>query len=175
MVSRLLSNLIWFKSCFRSRFKTKDLRPVRRILSLDIIRDRDRRLLIIYQGRYIDNIMTDLDMTIERHRSITLLIVSSDGVEPARDSEALADESYYRRVISKILYLSRFTRPDIAFATGKLTRHVAKPIIRHMATTKHLLRFIRSTRNKRLVFGREGNHGYRLIRYSDTNYAATKE
>ena len=119
--------------------------------------------------------MTNLNMAMERYRSTTLLIVLSDGVEPAREGEEMADEQYYRRVISKILYLSRFTRPDIAFTTGKLARHVAKPTIRHMAAVKHLLRFIRSTRNRRLIFGRESNHGHHLIGYSDANYAATKE
>ena len=47
VASRLLSDLVWFKASFGSRFKTKDLGPVRRILRLDIERDRHRRLLTV--------------------------------------------------------------------------------------------------------------------------------
>ena len=47
----------------------------------------------------------------------------SDNLTKARLEEPLADEKAYQTLIGKLNWLTRATRPDIAFATQKLSQH----------------------------------------------------
>jgi hypothetical protein len=63
------------------------------------------------------------------------------------------------------------TRPDIIFAISKLAQYISEPIRYHESAVKHLLRYLRSTKD---VFIRYGPEDPDLIRYSDADYANDK-
>ena len=52
---------------------------------------------------------------------------------------------HFRTLIGKLLYLSRFTRPDIATAVSILSRYVSCPGYHAMAALKHLCRYLKGT------------------------------
>ena len=49
--------------------------------------------------------------------------------------------TFYRSVIDSLRYLV-YTRPDIVFAVGFLTRFMEAPTSDHLAAVKHLLRYM---------------------------------
>ena len=52
---------------------------------------------------------------------------------------------HYRTLIGKLLYLARFTRPDIATAVSILSRYVSCPGYHAMAALKQLCRYLKGT------------------------------
>ena len=53
----------------------------------------------------------------------------------------------YRKLIGMLLYLSTYTRPDIAFATAILACHMSAPLPIHWNAAKRLLRYLRGTKD----------------------------
>jgi len=51
------------------------------------------------------------------------------------------------------MYLMLCTRPDLAFAVGKLSKFSANPSTEHMQVAKRLLRYVSKTQNLGLHFG----------------------
>ena len=63
------------------------------------------------------------------------------------------------------------TRPDIAFALGRLGLYVLDPSKRHLKALRKLARYLRSFPSLGLMFRRGGG---KLIGYSDSDYAMDK-
>ncbi len=64
------------------------------------------------------------------------------------------------------------TRPDIAFALGKLSQHMANPAEHHMTAVKNLMRYLRSTISHRIKYSYEGSP--QLVLHSDADWAGQK-
>jgi hypothetical protein len=70
------------------------------------------------------------------------------------------------------MYLGILTRPDLAFALGRLSQYLADPTTFHMAALKKLSRYIRTSQDLGICFSRNGNST--LEGYSDSDYAMDK-
>ena len=80
-------------------------------------------------------------------------------------------QSAYRSVVGAILYLNKSTRPDITFAINRLGRYASNPGQVHIKEVKHLLRYLRGTRELGLAYHRN----YRPDFHIDTNSIREKE
>jgi hypothetical protein len=77
----------------------------------------------------------------------------------------------YQRHISSIIYAIINIRLDTAFITIKLAQFISNPTTRYKTAAKHLLQYIRSTKNIKIRYGPKDLN---LVRYSDTNYTSNK-
>ena len=74
--------------------------------------------------------------------------------------------SEYASLVALANYLACWTRPDIAFAVNKLCKFMANPGDTHWQLLKHLIRYLKGTKNKGLLFDFSrpapvaGLHGY---------------
>lgn len=75
----------------------------------------------------------------------------------------------YRSLIGSLLYLAMCTRPDIAFTVIKLSQFCTNPGILHWTAAKRLLRYLKGTLTKKLMFTEENDF---LIAYSDADWAS---
>ena len=62
-------------------------------------------------------------------------------------------------------------RPDIAFAVNKLAQYMSDPAKFHQTAVKHLLRYLRSTKDMQIRYGPETPN---LVGYSDADYGGDK-
>ena len=76
------------------------------------------------------------------------------------DSAARRKQSQYRRMVGKLMYLARLTRPDIQFAVSRLARFATNPGDVHYAELEHLLRYIVGTTNLGLCYNRHACPDY---------------
>lgn len=74
----------------------------------------------------------------------------------------------YRKLIGQLLYLSTFSRPDIAFATAILAHHMSEPRPLHWTAAKRILRYLRGTINFRLFIDASD---LTLRAYADADWA----
>jgi len=64
------------------------------------------------------------------------------------------------------------TRPDISFAVIKMAQFSANPSTEHMEKSKHILRYLNTTRKTSLVFDGKSDKG--LIAFTDSDWASDK-
>lgn len=87
-----------------------------------------------------------------------------------KDEEGtLVDATEYRRIVGSLRYLT-YTRPDIAYVVGVVSRFMENPTVKHQQAVKHILRYIRGTIDYGLVYANETN-SRTLYGFSDSDLA----
>ena len=78
----------------------------------------------------------------------------------------------YRTMVGSLLYLACWTRPDISYAVSELSRFVSAPCAKHMEAAKHLIRYIRQTKDLSLQFSKQlSGKSNILTGYVDSDWA----
>jgi hypothetical protein len=78
----------------------------------------------------------------------------------------------YQAAIGSLMYLSRMSRPDIAFATCLLARYASRPAQDHFKALQRILHYLRATMHFRLVVG--GESGWKAVEgFSDSDWAGS--
>ncbi|CAM8885319.1 unnamed protein product [Rhodiola kirilowii] len=78
----------------------------------------------------------------------------------------------YSRVIGSLMYAMTSTRPDIAFAVGKLSRYTSNPSEDHWQAVHRVLRYLKGTMNLGLVYSRFPSV---IEGYSDASWISNEE
>jgi Reverse transcriptase (RNA-dependent DNA polymerase) len=118
-----------FKEAIAKRWEIKDLGEVKKILGLEVTRNRSARTIRIAQTGFTDEIVNEYGFVDARPASTP--IGSPEAIEPVFEGETLADVGRYQRVVGQLMYLMRGSRPDVCFVVSRLSRYVAKPAERH--------------------------------------------
>lgn len=85
------------------------------------------------------------------------------------DSDEEAKNVPYREAIGSLMYLTIGSRPDIAYAVGKLARFCEKPKLKHWMAVKRLLRYVKGTSNMGLSYNGFNEEG--VVGYTDSDWA----
>jgi hypothetical protein len=86
--------------------------------------------------------------------------------------EDFVDPTLYRSMVGKLLHLTH-TRPDITYSVSVVSRFMAKPQLSHLQAVKLIFRYLSSTWDYGIFFGRGSNLA--LLGYSDSDYAGDLE
>ncbi|CAM8993818.1 unnamed protein product [Rhodiola kirilowii] len=78
----------------------------------------------------------------------------------------------YSRVIGSLMYAMTSTRPDIAFAVGKLSRYTSNPSEDHWRAVHRVLRYLKGTMNLGLVYSEFPSV---IEGYSDASWISNEE
>ena len=142
------------KNMLSDRFDMKDLGEAKVCLGLEITRNREQRKLWLTQESYMEKIVDRFGMSdskpvptpMEEAKSTCgrLEVISED------DEEAVGVP--YREAIGSLMYLMIGSRPDIAYAVGKLARFCENPKTKHWVGIKRVLRYIRGTSKMGLCY-----------------------
>ena len=132
-------------------------------LGVEVIRQRDQRLIQLSQSAYIDKIRRLADQTNGRHDTPMAPIE----LKPRHDLAALSEINRYQRKIGSLLFAAVTTRPDIAFATSRLARFLSNPSTKHQNAADRVLLYLADTRSRALQLG-GGDH---LQVASDASFA----
>jgi len=124
----------------------------------------------IDQSEYIDQLLVKFDM-VSSHAVGTPMTGRLSSLEKG-DDLSNEDKSSYRVIVGSLLYLSCWTRPDIAFAVSELSRFVSDPGQVHMQAAKRVLRYLAGTRDLGLKFTRPADELLnRLHGFVDSDWA----
>ena len=73
------------------------------------------------------------------------------------DNQKVAIETLYRAIVGPMNWLSVSTRPDISAITNMLARHQNHPTPAHLGAAKYVIRYLKGTKHKGLIFSSKEN------------------
>ena len=78
----------------------------------------------------------------------------------------------YASAVGSLMYAMLCTRPDICYAIGIVSRYQSNPGLAHWIAIKHILKYLRRTRNYMLIYsGADLNP----IGYTDSDFMSDKD
>lgn len=149
--------IIEIKQKLSKEFKMKDLEEMGLFLGCEITRDGALKTISLLQEKYLDDILEGQGMCecngVETPLPQDLLIKSHEKDDNSQVVE-IADQSKYQRVVGQILFALLFTRPDLSHAIEVISCHSHAPGETAWKAVKHLLRYIKKTKEEKLILGR---------------------
>ncbi|GKA72573.1 retrotransposon protein, putative, ty1-copia subclass, partial [Tanacetum coccineum] len=145
------------KSLLKKEFDMKELGEAKKILGLEIIRDRSCKILRMSQSGYVSKILNNL--RIDNRKSVKMPLGEHFKLSlkdcPVRDCDVeRMSKVPYANAVGSLIYLMVCTRPDIAYAVS-----VANLGKNHWEAVKWILKYLWGTANIGLVYGTDrGNH-----------------
>ena len=127
------------KSFLSSKFDMKDMGVANVILGMRIIR-KDKNI-ILTQSHYVEKILkkfNQFDCTpVSTPFEPQLKMIPNNG--------RAISQLEYARVIGSLMYAMTCTRPDIAYAVGKLSRYTSNPSLLHWHAVNRILKYLKGT------------------------------
>ena len=165
-----LEAILWMKNELNKRFDMKDLGEAKTCIGLEIDRIRSENILTVTQSKYAQAVLTRFKMSTS-NPCVTPMDQSYHVAKQVAetDTEDKPCSAPYRQAIGCLMFLMVGTRPDIAFAIGKLSQHCADPRESHWTGVKRVLRYLRGSQRLGLVFGKD-DLGTELHGYSDADW-----
>ena len=162
----------WFGSKLSERFNTKNLGGISKVLGIRVTRDRKNKTIYLDQEQYLESVLNRFGITTEKHKAKEIPLADYSQLRPAERDDKRVDITLYQQIIGCLMYAMVHTRPDIAFALGKLSQHLKDPAEHHMTAVKNLMRYLRSTIRHRLKYS--GNGKPTLVMHSDADWAGQR-
>ena len=155
------------KKFLSSKFSMKDLGEAEVILGIRIIKEAPNRISIT-QSHYIEKVLKRFN-----YGNCTPVSTPMDpNVKLLPNRGKTVSQLEYSKVIGCLMYAMISTRPDIAFAVGRLSRFTHSPSIHHWQAVRRLLKYLKGTINYGLCYS---DFPSILEGYSDASWIANPE
>ncbi|CAM8930985.1 unnamed protein product [Rhodiola kirilowii] len=124
----------------------KDMGEADVILGIGI--QRENKSLALSQSHYVEKVL-------KKFNCLNCSPVSTPmdpNVKLLPDTGEAVSQLEYSKVIGCLMYVMTSTRPDIAYAVGKLSRYTSNPSTQHWEAIKRVLKCLKGTMNYGLVY-----------------------
>lgn len=158
------------------KFDMKDLGPAKRILGMEITRDRAKGVLYLSQEGYLGKVLELYKM--EQAKHVVTPLGAHLNMRKATEAELKENEEYMKTVpycnaVGSIMYSMIGTRPDLAYPVGVISRFMSNPIKEHWLGVKWVLRYIKGTLKTKLCY-RRGSE-FVVKGYCDSDHAGDRD
>ena len=155
LIGNDVGTLSLVKVWLSNQFDVKDLGEASHILGIKLMRDRQKRMLDLSQASYIDQILTRYNMQDSKKGFIPFRVGKSlsSNQRPKTNSEIERMRGIsYASAVGSLMYAMLCTRPDMYFVVGMVSRYQSAPGEEHWIAVKHILKYLRRTRDYMLVY-----------------------
>ncbi|RVW35969.1 Retrovirus-related Pol polyprotein from transposon TNT 1-94 [Vitis vinifera] len=153
------------KKLLTKEFEIKDLGNLKYFLGMEIA--RSKKGIVVSQRKYVLDLLNETGMLgckpAETPMDTTVKLEESDGSAPV-------DKGRYQRLVGKLIYLSH-TRPDIGFSVSVVSQFMNNPTEKHMTAVIRILRYLKMTPGKGLLFQRTTKKEIEI--FSDADWAGS--
>jgi hypothetical protein len=146
-----------------SEFEMKDLGNLKYFLGIEVARGRDG--IFLCQRKYVLDLLAETGML--DCKPISTPIEQNHHLAEYPD-QTPTNQSRYQRLVGRLIYLSH-TRPDVAYAVSVVSQFMHNPSECHMDAVLRILRYLKSTPGKGLMFSKH-NH-LEVSGYTDADWA----
>ncbi|KAE8708629.1 Cyclic nucleotide-gated ion channel 1 [Hibiscus syriacus] len=156
-----------------TEFDMKDLGAAKKILGMEICRDRDSRKLRLSQRGYVEKMLERFAMSSAKLVSTPLAnhfkLSSEQCPKTDKEAEDMAKVPY-SNVVGCLMYAMVCTRPDLAHAVSQVCKYMSKPGKQHWEAVKWIFRYLKGTVGHEIVFGSQRDNPL-VLGYVDSDYA----
>ncbi|GKC84180.1 zinc finger, CCHC-type containing protein [Tanacetum coccineum] len=134
------------KKFLSSKFSMKDMGEADVILGIKI--KRENKGIVITQSHYIEKILKKFN-----REDCSPVSTPMDPVEKLKPNTGKpVDQLEYSRAIRCLMYAMTSTRPDIAYAVGRLSRFTSNPSRQHWQAITRVFKYLKGTMNYGLSY-----------------------
>jgi hypothetical protein len=141
----------------------KDLGQFRHFLGIEVARGIEE--IVLSQRKYVLDLLTETDMLGCRPATSSIDVKCKLSTEAGES----VDRERYQRLVGRLIYLSH-THPNIFFTVSVVSRYMHDPRNGHMDTVYQILRYLKNTPGKRLIFKKNGH--LNIKSYCDSDWAS---
>ena len=139
------------KTKLKERFKMKDMGDISKFLGIDF--STTGNSISMSQCKYIEKLLTVFEMEECKPKNTpSEMDVNKQNNEPLDESQ----HKIYRQIVGGLIYIMCCTRPDLAFIVTILSQHMSNPSRGDLVMAKHVLRYLKGTKDWILVFRKSG-------------------
>ncbi|KAH9646639.1 hypothetical protein KPL70_024932 [Citrus sinensis] len=162
------------KQKLKGEFDMKDLGPAKKILGMQLHRDRKVGTLFLSQEEYIRRVIDKFGMANSKPVQTPLAphFRLSDQLCPKTEAE-ISDmiNIPYASAVGCLMYAMVLTRPDLSYAVSVVSRYMANPGKEHWRAVKWILRYLNGTATYGLMYGGPRQDDSQIVGYVDSDYA----
>ncbi|GJV93957.1 zinc finger, CCHC-type containing protein [Tanacetum coccineum] len=134
------------KKFLSSRFSMKDIGEADVILCIKI--KRENKGIVITQSHYIEKILKKFNR--EDCSPVSTVMDPVEKLKP--NTSKPVDQLKYSKAIECLMYVMTSTRPDIAYAVGRLGRFTSNPSRQHWQAITRVFKYLKGTMNYGLSY-----------------------
>ena len=146
--SKNLDAIKCLKSQLSDHFKIMDLGKARWILGMEVIHDHQQGTISLSQSHYVETILDCFGLkdgwSVSTPLETNTKLVKIDVPE--------VDAKTYQSALGGLMYAMLVTCPDLAYAVGALSKHIACPGQAHFAALKWVYHYLCGTMDVCLVY-----------------------
>ena len=159
------------KAQLSSEFDMKDLGAAKKILGMEIIRDRKSGRLYLSQKNYIEKVLHRFNM--DNAKPVSTPLASHFKLSASQCAETDDDYKYmskvpYSSAVGSLMYAMVCSRPDLSHAMSVVSRYMANSGKEHWKAVQWIFRYLRGSSSACLCFGKSRDG---LVGYVDSDYA----
>ncbi|KAM2012453.1 hypothetical protein ACFX1T_024318 [Malus domestica] len=163
------------KTQLSNEFEMKDLGEARKILGMEIERDRAKGKISLCQKQYLKKVLQRFRMN-ENLKPVSTPLASHFKLSASMSPKTVEESQYmaqipYANVVGSLMYVMVCTRPDISQAVSIVSRYMHNPGKGHWQAVKWILRYILGTVDVGLLFQQDKVTGQCVVGYVDSDYA----
>ncbi|KAJ4724427.1 Retrovirus-related Pol polyprotein from transposon TNT 1-94 [Melia azedarach] len=160
------------KDLLSVEFEMKDLGAARKILGMEIYRDRSKKKLFLSQKGYIQKILSRFGMSTAK--PIDTPSAANAHLSVAFAPKSVEEKEYMSRVpytsaVGSLMYAMVCTRPDLAQSVSVVSRFMGEPGKEHWQAVKRIFRYLKGTFDVGLIY--RGDTQCLVTGFSDSDYA----
>lgn len=162
------------KQQLSNTFEMKDLGAAKKIIGVQLKRDRKNGILSLTQHKYIRKVLEKFNMDkckpvqtpLPFHFRLSCQQCLNSDVEKAE-----MNKFPYSSAVGCLMYAMVLTRPDLSHAVSVVSRYMANPGKDHWRTVVWILRYLAGTTGYGLIYGAEKYIEVSVEGYVDADYA----
>ncbi|KAG8478386.1 hypothetical protein CXB51_028195 [Gossypium anomalum] len=163
--------IINVKAQLNEEFEMKDLGQAKKILGIEILRDKKTSKLYLSQKGYIEKVLCRFNIQSAKPVSTPLAAhfrLSSALSPQSNDEIEYMSHVPYSSEVGSLMYVIDCSRPDLSYAISAVSRYMVNPNKEHWKVVQWILRYLRGTTDVCLQFGRTEDG---VIGYVDADFA----
>ena len=142
IASNLASEIEQVKEMLSAEFEMKDLGHAKKILGIEIQRDRKLKKLSLSQECYINKVLSQFGFL--ELKPVTTPLAQHFKLSHLQAPKTKEDISYmekvpYTNLVGSIMYIMVCTRPDLCQAVSVVSRFMGNPGIEHWKAVKWMM------------------------------------
>ena len=171
IAAKSMSEINELKKQLSNEFEMKDFGAAKKILGMEISRDRPSRKVYLSQKGYIDKVLRRFNM--HNAKPVSTPLAAHFKLSSALCPKSDADIEYMSRVpyssaVGSLMYAMVCSRPDLSYALSVVSRYMANPGKEHWKAVQWIFRYLRGTSNAYLQFGKTRDG---LVGFVDSDFA----